>query len=64
MTTHNHNPLLTLYGTPRAVIRARVSVRAKPIESSSEHSEQENTEKIGNSIVSLTSLKDHLRTSR
>ncbi|WP_168880161.1 hypothetical protein [Rhizobium sp. P28RR-XV] len=61
MTDHNHNPLLTLYGTPRAVIHARVSIRAKPIQPAAE---QENTEKIGNSIVSLTSLKDHLRTTR
>lgn len=61
MTSHDRNPLFTLYGTPRAVIHSRISVRAKPAPSSSE---QERTEKIGNSIVILTSLKDHLRTTR
>ncbi|AHG50129.1 hypothetical protein RLEG12_00580 (plasmid) [Rhizobium leguminosarum bv. trifolii CB782] len=61
MTAHDHNPILGLYGTPRAVIRSRVSARAKAIPSSSE---QDDPAKIGNSIVSLTCLKDHDRTSR
>ncbi|AGS25605.1 hypothetical protein [Rhizobium etli] len=61
MTAHDHNPILGLYGTPRAVIRSRVSARAQPMPASSE---QEDPAKIGNSIVSLTSLKDHKQTSR
>ena len=61
MTNHDHNPLLCLYGTPRAVIHSRVSARAKtapPV------SEQDDPEKIGSSIVNLTCLKDHKTTSR
>ncbi|MBX4927436.1 hypothetical protein [Rhizobium binae] len=61
MTTHDHNPVLGLYGTPRAVIRSRVSARAKPTPAPSE---QDDPAKIGNSIVSLTSLKDQKQTSR
>ncbi|WP_082928883.1 hypothetical protein [Rhizobium bangladeshense] len=61
MTVHDHNPILGLYGTPRATIRSRVSARATPIPPSAE---QDDPAKIGNSIVSLTSLKDHKETSR
>ncbi|EJZ22920.1 hypothetical protein NE852_30160 (plasmid) [Rhizobium sp. Pop5] len=61
MTAHDHNPILVLYGTPRAAIRSRVSARAKAIPSSSE---RDDPAKIGNSIVSLTCLKDHEPTSR
>jgi hypothetical protein len=61
MTTHDHNPLLALYGTPRSVIHSRVSVRAKAV---SPEREGEEPEKIGSSMVSLTSLKDHSATSR
>ncbi|WP_438270270.1 hypothetical protein [Rhizobium mongolense] len=46
MTTHDYNPLFTLYGAPRAVVHARVSVRAKPDDVKRE---QGNPEKIGSS---------------
>lgn len=61
MTSHDHNPILGLYGTPRAIIRSRVSARAQVTPPSSE---QDDPAKIGNSIVSLTCLKDHKQTSR
>ncbi|MGG7582005.1 hypothetical protein [Rhizobium sp. Nf11,1] len=61
MTAHDHNPILGLYGTPRAAIRSRVSARAMTMPPSAE---QEDPAKIGNSIVSLTCLKDHKQTSR
>ncbi|MBX4911882.1 MULTISPECIES: hypothetical protein [Rhizobium] len=61
MTVHDHNPILGLYGTPRAIIRSRVSERAKAVAPSAE---QEDPAKIGNSIVSLICLKDHKQTSR
>ncbi|WP_434715235.1 hypothetical protein NMA58_31880 (plasmid) [Rhizobium sp. YTUHZ045] len=61
MTIHDHNPILGLYGTPRATIRSRVSERAKAMPQSAE---QDDPAKIGNSIVSLTCLKDHRQTSR
>ncbi|MBX5132991.1 hypothetical protein HJB79_11395 [Rhizobium lentis] len=61
MTVHDHNPILGLYGTPRAIIRSRVSERAKAVPPSAE---QEDSAKIGNSIVSLICLKDHKQTSR
>jgi len=61
MTTHDHNPLLALYGVPRAVVHSRVSVRAKPIAA---ESEQTDAEKIGNSMVSLIGLQDQKPTSR
>ncbi|MFS8115098.1 hypothetical protein QD460_25505 [Rhizobium jaguaris] len=56
MSTHDNNPLLGLYGTPRAVVHKRTSVRAKPLGSPEE---QDNPEKLGLSMISLTSLKDH-----
>ncbi|HWT57643.1 MAG TPA: hypothetical protein VN284_07295 [Rhizobium sp.] len=61
MTVHDHNPILGLYGTPRATIRSRVSARAKEMVPPCE---QDDPAKIGNSIVSLTCLKDHKQTSR
>ncbi|MBX4869889.1 MULTISPECIES: hypothetical protein [Rhizobium] len=61
MTSHDHNPILGLYGTPRAAIRSRVSARAKAMPPSAE---QDDPAKIGNSIVSLICLKDHRQTSR
>ncbi len=61
MTTHDHDPLLALYGTPRSVIHSRVSVRAKAVVP---ERESEDSEKIGSSMVSLISLKDQSTTSR
>ncbi|EJC80714.1 hypothetical protein Rleg4DRAFT_2357 [Rhizobium leguminosarum bv. trifolii WSM2297] len=61
MAAHDHNPILSLYGTPRAAIRSRVSARAKPMALASEQDDPAN---IGNSIVSLTCLKYHKETSR
>ncbi|RUM25803.1 hypothetical protein EFQ99_05725 [Rhizobium vallis] len=61
MTSHGHNPILSLYGTPRAAIRSRVSARAQVTAPSCE---QDDPAKIGNSIVNLTCLKDHKQTSR
>ena len=61
MTTHDHDPLLALYGTPRSVIHSRVSVRCKSV---APERESQEPEKIGCSMVSLTSLKDHSPTSR
>ena len=61
MTTHDHDPLLALYGTLRAVIHSRVSVRAKTVDP---EREGEEPEKIASSMVSLVSLKDHPTTSR
>ncbi|QFY64040.1 hypothetical protein FZ934_20550 (plasmid) [Rhizobium grahamii] len=61
MTTHDHDPLLALYGTPRSVIHSRVSVRGKAVTT---ERESEDPEKIGSSMISLTSLKDHSTTSR
>ncbi|EJT01182.1 hypothetical protein [Rhizobium sp. CCGE 510] len=61
MTAHDRNPILRLYGTPRAVIRSRVSARAEKMPASSE---QDDPAKIGNSMVSLICLKDHMQTSR
>ncbi|PDT15134.1 hypothetical protein CO670_19095 [Rhizobium sp. J15] len=61
MSDHDHNPILGLYGTPRAIIRSRISERAKTMPPSPE---QDDPAKIGNSIVSLTCLKDHKQTSR
>ncbi|KWV42872.1 MULTISPECIES: hypothetical protein [Rhizobium] len=62
MTTHDHNPLLGLYGTPRAVIHSRVSARTS--KTTNPASEQEDAQKMGNSIVSLICLKDQKPTSR
>jgi hypothetical protein len=61
MAAHDHNPLLGLYGTPRAAIHSRISARAKTTKPSCE---QDDPEKIGSSIVNLTCLKDHKTTSR
>ncbi len=61
MTSHDHNPLLGLYGTPRAAIHTRISARAR---STQPPCEQEDPEKIGSSIINLTCLKDHKTTSR
>lgn len=61
MAVHGHNPILDLYGTPRATIRSRVSARAKAMPSPPD---QDDPAKIGSSIVSLTCLKDHEQTSR
>jgi len=61
MSNRDHDPLLALYGVPRAVVHSRVSVRAKP---ASADSERDEPEKIGTAMVSLTSLKDHRTTSR
>ncbi|MDM9623398.1 hypothetical protein A6U87_25815 [Rhizobium sp. AC44/96] len=62
MSTHDHNPLLGLYGTPRSVIHSRVSSRSS--KTVTPVSEQEDPEKIGSSMISLTSLKDQSTTSR
>lgn len=62
MSTHDHNPLLGLYGTPRSVIHSRVSSRSS--KTVTPVSEQEDPEKIGVSMISLTSLKDQSTTSR
>ncbi|GLR62001.1 hypothetical protein [Rhizobium indigoferae] len=61
MASHRHNPILDLYGTPRATIRSRVSPRARTMPPLYE---QDDPAKIGSSIVSLTCLKDHEQTSR
>ncbi|WP_416067804.1 hypothetical protein ACK9YZ_23675 [Rhizobium sp. ZK1] len=61
MTNHDHNALLELYGTPRAVIHSRVSIRARAAPPACE---QEDPARIGSSIVSLICLKDHNPTSR
>ncbi|ASR09898.1 hypothetical protein CHY08_22510 (plasmid) [Rhizobium leguminosarum bv. viciae] len=61
MSDHDHNPILGLYGTPGAAIRSRISERAKAMPPSPE---QDDPAKIGNSIVSLTCLKDQKQTSR
>ncbi|WFU13387.1 hypothetical protein QA646_29740 (plasmid) [Rhizobium sp. CB3090] len=61
MINREHNPLLALYGTPRAVVHSRVSARAKAMAPSCD---QDDPEKIGNPVVSLTSLKDHKSESR
>lgn len=61
MSAHDHDPLLALYGLPRSVVHSRVSVRAKPV---APECEREEPEKIGNSMMSLTALKDHRTTSR
>lgn len=61
MAAHGHNPILDLYGTPRATIRSRVSARAK---ATPPPSDQDDPAKIGSSIVSLPCLKDHEQTSR
>ncbi len=60
MTTHDHNPLLGLYGTPRAVIHSRVSARTS--KTTNPASEQEDAQKMGNS--NLICLKDQKPTSR
>lgn len=60
MAAHGHNPILDLYGTPRATIRSRVSAR----QGHAAPSDQDDPAKIGSSIVSLTCLKDHEQTSR
>ncbi|PDS40407.1 hypothetical protein CO662_37005 [Rhizobium anhuiense] len=60
MAAHGHNPILDLYGTPRAAIRSRVSARAKALPPPSD---QDDPAKIGNCMVSLTSLKDQPTTS-
>ncbi|MBY5848288.1 hypothetical protein GR239_32680 [Rhizobium leguminosarum] len=62
MAAHGHNPILDLYGTQRAIIRSRVSERAKA--TTPPPSDQDDPAKIGSSIVSLTCLKDHEQTSR
>jgi len=62
MSTHDHNPLLGLYGTPRAVIHSRISARTT--KTTTPVGEQEDASKIGNSIVSLICLKDQKPTSR
>ena len=62
MSTHDHNPLLGLYGTPRSVIHSRVSSRSS--KTVTPVSEQEDSGKIGSSIVSLNCLKDQKPTSR
>ncbi|MBY5494405.1 hypothetical protein ACCS70_24335 [Rhizobium ruizarguesonis] len=62
MAAHGHNPILDLYGTQRAIIRSRVSARAKA--TTPPPSDQDDPAKIGSSIVSLTCLKDHEQTSR
>ncbi|MBX5177229.1 hypothetical protein HJB77_13260 [Rhizobium lentis] len=61
MAAHGHVPILDLYGTPRAIIRSRVSARATttPLPS-----DQDDPAKIGSSIISLTCFKDHEQTSR
>lgn len=61
MAAHGHNPILDLYGTQRATIRSRVSARAK---ATPPPSDQDDPAKIGNSIVSLTWVKDHKQTRR
>lgn len=61
MSNHEHNPLLALYGAPRAVIHSRVSARNKQ---DAPQSEQDDSEKIGNCMISLTSLKDQPTTRR
>ncbi|MBY5369153.1 hypothetical protein [Rhizobium leguminosarum] len=61
MTTHDHDPLLALYGIPRAVVHSRVSVRAKPV---TPDPEKGDAEKMGNSMISLIGLKEQKPTSR
>ncbi|CDM60038.1 MULTISPECIES: hypothetical protein [Rhizobium] len=62
MSTRDTNPLMSLYGTPRSVVHTRVSVRAKMPVTAGE--EKEDTEKLGQAMISLTCLKDHSTTSR
>ncbi|ASS60249.1 hypothetical protein E0H35_36675 [Rhizobium leguminosarum bv. viciae] len=61
MSDHDHNPILGLYGTPRADIRSRISERAGTMPPLYDH---DDPAKIGSSIVSLTRLKNHQQTSR
>ncbi|WP_064682906.1 hypothetical protein [Rhizobium bangladeshense] len=61
MSAHDHNPILSLYGTSRTAIRSRISERAKTMPPSPE---QDVPPKIANSIVSLTGVKDHQQTGR
>jgi hypothetical protein len=60
MTTHDHNPMLSLYGTPRSVIHSPVSARAKAVPPGAK---RDDPEKIGSSTVDLTCLKDDELTS-
>jgi hypothetical protein len=62
MSARDTNPLISLYGTPRSVVHTRVSVRAKVPVTAEE--EKEECEKLGQAMISLTSLKDHSTTSR
>ncbi|WP_168318727.1 MULTISPECIES: hypothetical protein [Rhizobium] len=57
MSDHDHNPILGLYGTPRADIRSRISERAGTMPPLYDH---DDPAKIG----SLTRLKNHQQTSR
>ncbi|AVA26323.1 MULTISPECIES: hypothetical protein [unclassified Rhizobium] len=61
MTGHDQNPLLRLYGNPRAIVHTRVAARAHPLPSTRE---EDSLEKLGNSMASLISLKDHNTASR
>ncbi|MBB3136693.1 hypothetical protein FHS26_004450 [Rhizobium pisi] len=57
MSDHDHNPILGLYGTPRADIRSRISERAGTMPPLYDH---DDPAKIGSS----TRLKNHQQTSR
>ncbi|NKM09165.1 hypothetical protein GFM29_36410 [Rhizobium leguminosarum bv. viciae] len=61
MSNHEHNPLIAMYGVPRAVIHSRVSARNKR---QAPRSEGDGSEKIGNCMISLISLKGQPTTSR
>ncbi|QKK28002.1 hypothetical protein [Rhizobium hidalgonense] len=61
MSDHEYNPLVALYGVPRAVIHPRVSARNQQ---EAPQSEEDGSEKIGNCMFSLISLKDQSTTGR
>jgi hypothetical protein len=62
MTTKCLDVLLSLYEAPRSVVHSRVSVRTKNGEE--KENEDVTLEKMGEVMVSLTSLKEEPQTSR
>ncbi|AJD46106.1 hypothetical protein C9413_22720 [Rhizobium sp. SEMIA 4085] len=62
MSKRDTNPLISLYGTPRSVVHTRVSVRAKMPVTADE--EKDDSERLGQAMISLTCLKDQSTTSR
>jgi hypothetical protein len=62
MTTQCSDVLLSLYGEPRSVIHARVSARGRT--DGRTEAEEMPSEKIGQAMVSLISLKEPSKTAR